>query len=112
MRKSKVQIKRLTFNKYWAGHLIKPSSLPPRKPNPNCRITANDVHRAVAIYVAIYGPGVPILAGKMVRIRKQYNTTTNKERVVVHPQILHHKNLHLHTEFLHYKWKTIHHYNN
>ena len=44
--------------------------------------------------------GVLILAGKMVRRCKQYKTTTNKERVVVHPQMLqHHKNLHLHTDF-------------
>jgi len=54
------------------------------------------VHRVAAIF----GPTVPILAGKMVRRCKQYNITTNKERVVVHTQILqHHKNLHLHTDF-------------
>ena len=68
----------------------------------NCPITADDVHRAAAIF----GPTVPILAGKMVRRCKQYNTTTNKEQVVVHPQILqHHKNLHLHTDFCFINWK-------
>ena len=47
----------------------------------NCPITADDSHRALAIY----GPVVLILAGKMVRRHKPYNTTTNKEQVVVHP---------------------------
>jgi len=62
----------------------------------NCHITADDMCRAVAIY----GPAVPILAGKMVRRHKQYNTTTNKEGVLVHPQMpQHHKYLHLHTDF-------------
>jgi hypothetical protein len=50
----------------------------------NCPITGDEVCRAAAIY----GLAVPILTGKKVRRRKQYNTTTNKERVVVHPQIL------------------------